>query len=157
MSSTASVTLLLALATAPLLGGPGRGGHLPPLTAKYRIDQTLNQEIDATGAGAGKQVIRFTTTSYLTVRLTDSAGGKAVRAVLDSMKGDSAENSIERCGRLTSSRRIMPSPACVRRGRARRRPSADRPSRRSPVFSPWRSLVAPTSATKTGRSRRSNR
>ena len=90
MSSTASVTVLLALATAPLLGGPGRAGHLPPLTAKYRIDQTLNQEIDATGAGAGKQVIRFTTTSYLTVRLTDSAGGKAVRAVLDSMKGDSA-------------------------------------------------------------------
>ena len=90
MSSTASVTVLLALATAPLLGEPGRTGHLPPLTAKYRIDQTLNQEIDATGAGAGKQVIRFTTTSYLTVRLTDSAGGKAVRAVLDSMKGDSA-------------------------------------------------------------------
>jgi hypothetical protein len=90
MSSTASVTLVLALAAAPLLGGPGRGGHLPPLTVKYRIDQTLNQEIDATGAGAGKQVIRFTTTSYLTVRLTDSAGGKAVRAVLDSMKGDSA-------------------------------------------------------------------
>ena len=57
MSSTASVTVLLALATAPLLGGPGRAGHLPPLTAKYRIDQSLNQEIDATGAGAGKQVI----------------------------------------------------------------------------------------------------
>ena len=55
MSSTASVTVLLALATAPLIGGPGRAGHLPPLTAKYRIDQTLNQEIDATGAGAGKR------------------------------------------------------------------------------------------------------
>jgi hypothetical protein len=90
MSSTASVVILLALATPPLLGGPRRAGDLPPLTAKYRIDQTLNQEIDATGAGAGKQVIRFSTTSFLTVRLTDSAGGKAVRAVLDSMKGDSA-------------------------------------------------------------------
>ena len=90
MSSTASLTILLALAAAPLLGGPRRAGDLPPLTAKYRIDQTLNQEIDASGAGAGKQVIRFSTTSFLTVRLTDSAGGKVVRAVLDSMKGDSA-------------------------------------------------------------------
>jgi hypothetical protein len=90
MSSTASLTILLALAAAPLLGGPPRAGDLPPLTAKYRIDQTLNQEIDASGAGAGKQVIRFSTTSFLTVRLTDSAGGKVVRAVLDSMKGDSA-------------------------------------------------------------------
>jgi hypothetical protein len=89
MSSTASATILLALATAPLVGG-GRPGHLPPVTLRYRIDQTLNQEVDATGAGAGKQVIRFTTTSFLTVKLTDSAGGKTVRAVLDSMQGDSA-------------------------------------------------------------------
>ena len=88
MSSTVSVTILLALATAPL--GGERPGHLPPVTVRYRIDQTLNQEVDATGAGAGKQVIRFTTTSFLTVKLTDSAGGKAVRAVLDSMQGDSA-------------------------------------------------------------------
>ncbi|HKU61511.1 MAG TPA: hypothetical protein VJQ44_09870 [Gemmatimonadales bacterium] len=90
MSSTASVTILLALAAAPLIGGPGKAGHLPPLTARYRIDQTLNQEIDASGAGAGRQVIHFTTTSFITVRLTDSAGGKSVRVVLDSMRGDSA-------------------------------------------------------------------
>jgi hypothetical protein len=89
MSSAASVTVLLALAAAPLVGG-GRSGHLPPATARYRIDQTLTQEIDATGAGGGKQVIHFTTTSFLTVKLTDSAGGKAVRVVLDSMRGDSA-------------------------------------------------------------------
>ena len=54
MSSTASVTILLALAAAPLVGGPGRAGHLPPVTAKYRIDQTLNQEIDASGRRRGE-------------------------------------------------------------------------------------------------------
>jgi hypothetical protein len=90
MPSTVSASILLALAAAPLAGGTAGSGHLPPVTARYRIDQTLNQEVDASGAGAGKQVIRFTTTSYLTVSLTDSAGGKAVRIVLDSMRGDSS-------------------------------------------------------------------
>jgi hypothetical protein len=65
------------------------GRHPPPVTTRYRVDQTLNQEIDASASGAGKQSIHFTTTSYLSVRLTDSAGGKAVRIVLDSMRGDS--------------------------------------------------------------------
>jgi hypothetical protein len=88
MSSTASAAVLLAVAAAlpAIVGGASR---LPPLTARYRVDQTLNQEIDASASGAGKQSIHFTTTSYLSVRLTDSAGGKAVRIVLDSMRGDS--------------------------------------------------------------------
>jgi hypothetical protein len=88
MSSTASAVVLLVVAAA-LPAAPGMAGHLPPITTRYRVDQTLNQEIDASASGAGKQSIHFTTTSYLSVRLTDSAGGKAVRIVLDSMRGDS--------------------------------------------------------------------
>lgn len=88
MSSTASAVVLLAVAAA-LPAATGMAGHLPPVTTRYRVDQTLNQEIDASASGAGKQSIHFTTTSYLSVRLTDSAGGKAVRIVLDSMRGDS--------------------------------------------------------------------
>jgi hypothetical protein len=61
-----------------------------PSTAKYRIDQSLTQEIDATAAGAAKQNISFTTSSFVTVSLTDSAGGKVMRVVLDSVRGDSA-------------------------------------------------------------------
>ena len=61
-----------------------------PITAKYRVDQTLTQEIDATAAGKGKQSIGFSTSSFLTLTLTDTVGGKSVRMVVDSMRGDSA-------------------------------------------------------------------
>jgi hypothetical protein len=63
---------------------------LAPSTTKYRIDQSLSQEIDATAAGGAKQRIAFSTSSFVTVTLADSAGGKAMRVVVDSMRGDSA-------------------------------------------------------------------
>ncbi len=75
-------TAVAALAAAP----PSHA----PVTAKYRIDQTLTQDIDATAAGKGKQSISFTTASFLTLTLTDSTGGKSVRIVVDSMHGDSS-------------------------------------------------------------------
>lgn len=61
-----------------------------PVTARYRVDQTLTQDMDASAAGKGKQSISFSTTSFLTLTLTDSAGGRSVRLVVDSMGGDSA-------------------------------------------------------------------
>jgi hypothetical protein len=63
---------------------------LAPSTTRYRIDQSLSQEIDATAAGGAKQRIAFSTSSFVTVTLADSAGGKAMRVVVDSMRGDSA-------------------------------------------------------------------
>lgn len=66
------------------------GGPPAPVTAKYRVDQSLTQEVDASAAGSGKQVLRFSTTTYVTVTLNDSAGGRTMRVVIDSMKGDSA-------------------------------------------------------------------
>ncbi len=66
------------------------GGRAGPVTAKYRVDQTLSQEVDGTASGAGKEVLTFTTTTFVTVTLTDSAGGRTMRVVIDSMKGDSA-------------------------------------------------------------------
>jgi hypothetical protein len=77
---------LSALATAMTLPALVVG----PSTTKYRIDQSLSQEIDATAAGGAKQRIAFSTTSFVTVTLADSAGGKAIRVVVDSMRGDSA-------------------------------------------------------------------
>jgi hypothetical protein len=60
-----------------------------PVTTRYRVDQTLTQEIDATAAGKGKQSISFSTSGFLTLTLTDSTGGKVVKVVVDSMMGDS--------------------------------------------------------------------
>jgi hypothetical protein len=61
-----------------------------PVTTKYRVDQSLTQEVDGTAGGAGKQVLRFATTTFVTVTLNDSAGGRTLRVVIDSMSGDSA-------------------------------------------------------------------
>jgi hypothetical protein len=65
-------------------------GVMAPVTAKYRVDQSLTQEVDGTAGGAGKQVLRFATSTFVTVTLNDSAGGRTLRVVIDSMKGDSA-------------------------------------------------------------------
>ena len=63
---------------------------LAPTTTKYRIDQSLFQEIDASAAGGARQVMSFTTSSFITVTMADSAGGKVMRVVIDSLKADSA-------------------------------------------------------------------
>jgi hypothetical protein len=60
-----------------------------PVTVKYRVDQSLTQEVDATSAGQGKQTLQFTTSTFVTVTLNDSAGGRTMRVVIDSLKGDS--------------------------------------------------------------------
>ncbi|HEU4523517.1 MAG TPA: hypothetical protein VFR62_00750 [Gemmatimonadales bacterium] len=61
-----------------------------PVTAKYRVDQSLTQEVDATAEGQGKQSLRFSTSTFVTVTLNDSAGGRTMRVVIDSLTGDSA-------------------------------------------------------------------
>jgi hypothetical protein len=80
--SRAGFTALAAVLVLPAIGPA-------PTTTKYRIDQSLFQEIDATAVGASKQVISFSTASFITVFLTDSAGGKIIRVVIDSLQGDS--------------------------------------------------------------------
>jgi hypothetical protein len=81
-SHFASFAALVGVVLPPLV--------LAPSVSKYRIDQSLEQEIDATGAGGAKQKLAFKTSSFVTVRLSDSAGGKVMRVVIDSVQGDSA-------------------------------------------------------------------
>ena len=57
---------------------------------RYRVDQVLTQEVDGSAAGQGKQTLSFKTSSFISIALTDSAGGKIMRVVVDSMKGDSS-------------------------------------------------------------------
>ena len=78
------VTALAAAALVPPVIG------LAPTTTKYRIDQSLSQEIDASSAGGARQTISFKTSSFVTVTLADSAGGKVMRVMIDSVRGDSA-------------------------------------------------------------------
>ena len=63
--------------------------QLAPTAMRYRIDQSLTQEVDARAAGQGTQTLRFSTSSFVTVTLSDSAGGRVLRMVVDSMRGDS--------------------------------------------------------------------
>ncbi len=74
-------TTLGALALAVPVAGPA------PITMRYRIDQSLTQEVEA--PGQGKQSLSFSTSSFVRVTLTDSAGGRALRVEVDSMRGDS--------------------------------------------------------------------
>jgi len=74
--------------SAVTLALPGVG-HAP-VKAKYRVDQSLVQEVDVTGNGVDKQTLKFSTSTFVTVILADSAGGRTLRVVIDSMKGDSA-------------------------------------------------------------------
>ena len=71
-----------ALALVPAVTGK-------PVTIRYRVDQTLTQEINASPDGKGRQAISFSTSSFLTLTLTDSTGGKVADVVVDSMRGDS--------------------------------------------------------------------
>lgn len=100
-----------------------------PTPTKYRIDQSLSQEIDATRAGGPKQKIAFTTSSFVTVSLVDSAGGKVMRVVVDSLHGDSAvpipanvldsargaefHGFLEKSGKPSGLEPVRPNPAAV--------------------------------------------
>ena len=57
----------------------------PPSVKRYRIDVKNTQTIDLSALGQGEQKNEISTTGFVTVTLTDSAGGKALSAVLDSL------------------------------------------------------------------------
>ncbi len=63
--------------------------HSGSYTARYKVSQRIQQDVDATALGGGKQGFVVKTTSYVQITLTDSAGGRAVRVLVDSIHGDS--------------------------------------------------------------------
>jgi hypothetical protein len=71
---------------ALVLGGAATAA---PTTARYRVDQTIEQVVDVSALGGGEQRQRFSVSTYLTVTLSDTTGGKTVHAVVDSIHGDS--------------------------------------------------------------------
>ena len=63
--------------------------HAGSQTIKYQVTQRMEQEVDASGVGGGKQAFVIKTTTFIAVTLTDSAGGKAMRVLVDSVRADS--------------------------------------------------------------------
>jgi hypothetical protein len=63
--------------------------HAATVTARYKVAQSVVQDVDATAAGGPKQhsVVKFT--SYVQLTLTDTTGGRSIRMVVDSIHGDS--------------------------------------------------------------------
>lgn len=79
-----------AFSGAMLLTAPGATA---PRTLKYRIVQTTQQSIDASAAGQGEQKVRVGYIAFVTVTVDDSAGGRSVRATVDSISADSAADA----------------------------------------------------------------
>lgn len=65
------------------------GDAAAPTTLKYKIVQRMEQTIDATAMGQGEQKIAMGYSAYLTVVVDDSASGRTVRGVVDSLVPDS--------------------------------------------------------------------
>lgn len=72
----------------PVMGGSA------PVTLKYRIAQTVEQTVDASAMGQGEEKVRGGFAAFLTVTLNDSADGRSLRAVVDSVVPDPESNPI---------------------------------------------------------------
>jgi hypothetical protein len=71
-----------ALALAGLAGGIVLA---PPQTTHYKIETRSEQIVDLSAVGQGEQHNNIALVNFLTVTLSDTAGGRTVHAVLDSM------------------------------------------------------------------------
>ncbi|HEU4697758.1 MAG TPA: hypothetical protein VFS40_01110 [Gemmatimonadales bacterium] len=81
----------LAAAVLVLPGRPDRPAHpgAAPTVARYRFAQQIEQDVDLSAMGGGKQTTRFGTSLFVTLTLADSAGGRTAHVVFDSVTVDS--------------------------------------------------------------------
>jgi len=57
-----------------------------PVTVHYRIEQKIESKVDLSGFGQGEQVENRDVVWHITVTYSDSAGGRVVHTVLDSVR-----------------------------------------------------------------------
>lgn len=76
--STALLVLPLALGLAAAVNPPAS------TTGRYKIETVTSSIVDLSSVGQGEQKNEFTVTGFVTITLTDSAGGRVMHAVLDS-------------------------------------------------------------------------
>lgn len=72
-------------------------GSNPPAskTTRYRIESKTEQVVDLTVAGGPKQTNNINQIAILSITLTDTAGGKVMHAVVDSISTDSPAPGID--------------------------------------------------------------
>src|SRR5215470_16083782 len=68
-----------------LVGAPGSPA---PSTTKYKLETKVETIIDLTSMGQGTQTQNVSQVALITVALTDSAGGKTMHVVIDSLASD---------------------------------------------------------------------
>jgi hypothetical protein len=70
------------------------GRSTPPTVTKYRIRQISEQEVDLTSVGQPKQQRKAGSAMFVSIGLADSAAGRTVRFVVDSVVADSGTDPI---------------------------------------------------------------
>ena len=61
------------------------GVSSPTAPMRYKIDFKSSQEVDLSAAGAGKQMSELTASAWITVTMSDTAGGQLAHVVVDSL------------------------------------------------------------------------
>src|SRR5262245_21074822 len=79
---TYSLWLVAALSMTPIVAKAPR----PVATQRYKLDVKTTQVVNLAALGQGEQRVEITGTGWVTVNSTDSAGGQALKVVLDSLK-----------------------------------------------------------------------
>lgn len=79
------------LALAAVLGTTAGVTALPapPSTTRYRVENKLEQVVDLSAMGQEDQRTNIAVTSFLAITLSDTAGGRTIHLVIDSMVSDS--------------------------------------------------------------------
>lgn len=60
----------------------------PPATQRYKVTETNHQVVDLSAFGQPEQTTHLVTSYWITVTSADSAGGRALKLVVDSAHGD---------------------------------------------------------------------
>ncbi len=78
--------LLFAFLLAPIVWSSAASAQsIRGLVRRYRIDSKTQQDVDASAAGGKRQQTLLDRSAFLRVTLTDSAGGKSLHVVIDSI------------------------------------------------------------------------
>jgi hypothetical protein len=65
----------------------------PPTTQRFKVVETNHSVADLSAFGQGEQVTHVITSSFVTLSGSDSAGGRSVKLVIDSIKLDSVSGA----------------------------------------------------------------